>query len=218
MIPDRGFGNDGHGEMIAVGDGSRDRPAAKTTNTAKKRASLEAAGEDSIVCRVWTSTQVEDIELATEPVATEMPMEARIARIEADVAHLRSDVGDIKDDVRSLRDRMEAKFDAVTAALAVLKDSIAGTRSDLATVKGALETDIASVKGALETNSASAKGDITTVRSELAAAVASLKGEIATFKSEVTAAIASVKVWAVLLYLALAAGMFGTMARGFGWL
>jgi hypothetical protein len=37
-------------------------------------------------------------------------------------------------------------------------------------------------------------------------------------KSELTATVASVKVWAVLLYLALAAGMFGTMARGFGWI
>ena len=34
----------------------------------------------------------------------------------------------------------------------------------------------------------------------------------------VIAAIASAKVWALLLYIALAAGMFGTMARGFGWI
>jgi hypothetical protein len=26
------------------------------------------------------------------------------------------------------------------------------------------------------------------------------------------------QIWALLLYIALAAGMFGTMARGFGWL
>jgi hypothetical protein len=26
------------------------------------------------------------------------------------------------------------------------------------------------------------------------------------------------KVWALVLYIALAAGIFGTMARGFGWL
>jgi hypothetical protein len=30
--------------------------------------------------------------------------------------------------------------------------------------------------------------------------------------------IASTKVWAFLLYLAFAAGMLGTMARGFGWI
>jgi outer membrane murein-binding lipoprotein Lpp len=112
----------------------------------------------------WTWAQVEDIELATEPVSTETPMEARMARLEADVAHLRSDVARVEEDVRSLRDRMEAKFDAVTAALAGLKDSIAGT------------------------------------------------------KSELSAAIGSAKIWAVMLYLALAAGMFGTMARGFGWI
>ena len=31
------------------------------------------------------------------------------------------------------------------------------------------------------------------------------------------ATIANAKVWALTLYIALAAGMFGTMARGFGW-
>jgi hypothetical protein len=32
------------------------------------------------------------------------------------------------------------------------------------------------------------------------------------------AEIASAKVWALLLYFAFAAGMLGTMARGFGWI
>jgi hypothetical protein len=99
----------------------------------------------SIARTLWTSAQVEDIELAKEAVS-EMPMEARIARLEAVVSHLRSEVADIKDDVRSLRDRMETKFDAVIAAIAVAK------------------------------------------------------------------------VWALLLYVSLAAGMFSTMARAFGWI
>ena len=48
---------------------------------------------------LWTSVQVEDIELAAGPASMETPMEARIARLEADVAHLRTDVADIKVDV-----------------------------------------------------------------------------------------------------------------------
>jgi hypothetical protein len=32
-----------------------------------------------------------------------------------------------------------------------------------------------------------------------------------------TGSFASAKVWALVLYIALAAGIFGTMARGFGW-
>jgi hypothetical protein len=30
--------------------------------------------------------------------------------------------------------------------------------------------------------------------------------------------IAAAKIWALVLYMALAGGMFGTMARGFGWI
>jgi hypothetical protein len=30
--------------------------------------------------------------------------------------------------------------------------------------------------------------------------------------------LASAKVWALVLYIALAGGLFGTLARGFGWL
>ena len=114
--------------------------------------------------KLWTSAQVEDIELTAGLAPMEEPMEARIARIEADVAHLCTDVADIKVDVRTLRDKMDAmaerfdaKFDAMTqrfdTKLDALKDSI-GTA----------------------------------------------------------------KVWALVLYIALTAGLFGTMARGFDWI
>ncbi|HEX6996306.1 MAG TPA: hypothetical protein VF339_19405 [Gammaproteobacteria bacterium] len=41
-----------------------------------------------------------------------------------------------------------------------------------------------------------------------------LSAKIDSLKDEITSA----KIWALVLYIALAAGMFGTMARGFGWL
>jgi septal ring factor EnvC (AmiA/AmiB activator) len=91
---------------------------------------------------LWTSAQVEDIKLATEPASKEAPMEARIARLESDVAHLREDVADVKKDVRdlrdkldALRDRMDEKFEAVSSTLAAMKDSIAGVRVDIAATK-----------------------------------------------------------------------------------
>ena len=48
--------------------------------------------------------------------------------------------------------------------------------------------------------------------------LAGVKSSVAAIKSELAAAIASAKVWALLLYAALAAGMFSTMARAFGWI
>ena len=60
------------------------------------------------------------------------------------------------------------------------------------------------------------------MRSALAGAIASARSESAAatagVKSELLAAIATAKVWAPLLYLALATGTFGTMARAFGWI
>lgn len=50
-------------------------------------------------------------------------------------------------------------------------------------------------------------GKIESANAQLAARIDTLKDQIH-----------SAKIWAVLLYLALAAGMYATMARGFGWI
>ena len=91
----------------------------------------QGARKVSIAGTLWTSTQVENIQLASEPVSTETPMESRIARLEADVAHLLIQVADLKHDLRSVRDRMEVRFDALFDSISALKDSVAGTRGDL---------------------------------------------------------------------------------------
>ena len=63
------------------------------------------------------------------------------------------------------------------------------------------------------------------MKGQLGTEIAGVMGELgrqnadsAALKSELLAAIASAKLWALLLYIALAAGLFGTMARGFGWI
>ena len=45
-----------------------------------------------------------------------------------------------------------------------------------------------------------------------------LKDSVVANKESVAADIAATKVWALALYIALAAGIFGTMARSFGWI
>lgn len=51
--------------------------------------------------------------------------------------------------------------------------------------------------------------------------VADIKTDIRELRKttgEIKDSISSAKVWALLLYIALAAGILGTMAKGFGWL
>ena len=66
-----------------------------------------------------------------------------------------------------------------------------------------LEADVAH----LRTDVADIKLDLRTLREKMDARFDSLKD-----------AITSAKIWALLLYFALAASTFGTMARAFGWI
>ena len=66
-----------------------------------------------------------------------------------------------------------------------------------------LEADVAH----LRTDVADIKVDLRTLRDRMDTRFDSLKDEIGT-----------AKLWALLLYAALAAGIFGTMARAFGWI
>jgi hypothetical protein len=58
--------------------------------------------------------------------------------------------------------------------------------------------------------------------------VAHLRSDVADIKTDLRAlrdkfdalkdSVAETKIWALMLYIALAAGVFGTMARSFGWI
>jgi len=56
------------------------------------------------------------------------------------------------------------------------------------------------------------------LRESIVAGDAALKDSTVALDASLRAEIASAKIWALLLYLAFAATMLGTMARGFGWL
>jgi hypothetical protein len=73
-----------------------------------------------------------------------------------------------------------------------------------------LEADVAH----LRSDMADVKSDLRTLRDRVDALGADLNNQFAILKDEIHSA----KVWALLLYFALAAGMYATMARGFGWL
>ena len=73
-----------------------------------------------------------------------------------------------------------------------------------------LESDVAH----LRSDMADVKSDLRTLRDRIDALSADLNSKFAILKDEIHSA----KIWALLLYFALAAGMYATMARGFGWI
>ena len=69
----------------------------------------------------------------------------------------------------------------------------------------------------MEARIARLEADVAHVRTDVAdikVDVRMLRDKMDTLKDSITAA----QVWALVLYIALAGGMFGTMARGFGWI
>ena len=138
----------------------------------------------------WTSPKREDIELNAGPAPAEAPMEARIARLESDVAHLRSDVADIKTDVRALRDKGDGHAVRLDAKIDAL-----GTRLDekIDGLGARLDAKIDGLGAKLDAN-------------------------IDNLGTKLDAKFSSSLFWALGACGALAAAIFGTMARGFGWI
>jgi uncharacterized coiled-coil protein SlyX len=109
---------------------------------------------------------------------------------------------------------MEAPMEA---RIARLESDIAHLRTDVADVK----VDVRTLRDKIDAlgERFDSKLDAMTQRFEaLKDMLAATRQDVATMKERIAAEIATAKVWALVLYFALAAGMFGTMARGFGWL
>jgi hypothetical protein len=69
----------------------------------------------------------------------------------------------------------------------------------------------------MEARVARLESDVAHVRSD----VAELKTDLRSVRDRIdrlVESLAAAKIWALVLYIALAGGLFGTLARGFGWL
>ena len=89
------------------------------------------------------------------------------------------------------------------ARIARLESDVAHLRSDVADIK----LDVRTLRDKLDALGAQLNAKIDGVARDLGAKIESLKDSIA-----------AAKIWALVLYVALAAAMLGTMARGFGWI
>jgi uncharacterized coiled-coil protein SlyX len=73
-----------------------------------------------------------------------------------------------------------------------------------------LESDVAHIRSDV----AELKTDLRSLRDKIDAKLDAVNARI----DKLVDSLASAKVWALVLYIALAGGLFGTLARGFGWL
>ena len=102
-------------------------------------------------------------------------------------------MADIKTDLRSVRDKLDGLG--------------ANVRPEIASVGDTLSKDIGSLREAITK-------DISSLRESMAKDFASVRESIADLRESIVA----VKVWGLGLCLTLLAGVFGTMARAFGWI
>lgn len=79
---------------------------------------------------------------------------------------------------------------------------------------GHIRTDMADVK----TDVRRLDSKIDTVNTALTAKIDQVYATLLGRTDDLKDSLASAKVWALVLYIALAGGLFGTLARGFGWL
>ena len=153
--------------------------------------------------------------MVAEKASPENAMEARIAHLESDVKNISANVAEIRLDLRGFRDKLDSSFTR-------LDEKIDGLFTHLDGKVGALDTKGDSSIPRLHANIARSFAHLD---STIARTVGELRGYcVAQFSAidgkfeRVFDSIASAKIWALTLYIALAVAMFGTMARGFGWL
>jgi hypothetical protein len=107
---------------------------------------------------------------------------------------------------REVEVTMAASEAGMEARIARLESDVGHIRADMSDVK----TDVRMLRDKMDTMNATLSERISGVKDS----VASVKDSIA----EVKDAIAAAKIWALLLYIALAGALFSTLASGFGWL
>jgi outer membrane murein-binding lipoprotein Lpp len=107
---------------------------------------------------------------------------------------------------------------SMEARIAHLESDVGHLRTDVADIK----IDLRSLRDKVDAMGIqlNAKFDtkIDSLRSELNVRIDEVAKDLGAKTDALQDSLASTRVWALLLYFALAAGVFSTMARGFGWL
>lgn len=103
--------------------------------------------------------------------------------------------------------------DDVEARIATLESDVRHIRSDVSDIK----VDLRRLDDKFESMRTEFSGQIQDVRTDLSGQITQVRSELSGKFDDLARSLASAKVWAVLLYVSLAATLLGVMAHGFGW-
>jgi chromosome segregation ATPase len=156
---------------------------------------------------------MEERKMSTTPADTHV--EARIARLESDMGHARVDLSDVKSDVRVLRDKIDVLGEKLAERSDSLGDKLEIRIESVNTNLGKRIDDLSTTLGKriddVSTNLGKRIDDAST---NLGKRIDDLGTKVDGVKDSLAAA----RVWALFLYITLAAGMLTTIARGFQWI
>jgi uncharacterized protein YlxW (UPF0749 family) len=168
----------------------------------------------------------------------------QFAELRSDVRHIQSDVTDLKTEVRAVNQRLDTLRDKVDQHAAdqvrrtdELRKELAGkigdgdtkvdtVRTDLTTKIDTVHTDLATkidtVRTDLTTKIDTVRTDLTTkidtVHTDLNAKIDTVRNDLSEKIDVIKESLASAKVWALMLYFALAGSLLYVLARGFKWI
>jgi len=155
----------------------------------------------------------------------EVRVEERVTRLEAEMEHVRRDIGDMKLGIRELGAKIDTLWDAVTRLSEKMLEGFARIDVRFAGV----ETRFVALDARLDAMDSKSNARFDAGDAKFETALASLDGrfdamdekfdaKLAATRAELNGSISSFKIWALLLYIALAASLFGALARGFHWI
>ena len=109
-----------------------------------------------------------------EDQVTEIPMEARIARIESDVSYIKENIGNIHLDVRDLRGDMKAANDSI----AELRNAVVGLSGSVDAKFNGLSGAIATLDAKVDAKLNEVRGSISTLDAKVDARINALETKI----------------------------------------
>ncbi len=141
-------------------------------------------------------------------------IDGQLGRLEVGVTHVQKSVDEVKEDQRALRKRLDEIGDKSDRANLESLKHVDGVRTELLRHVDDARKETSDARAEVSGRVNDTHREILVVRDELIKRTDEARKELL----EVRESIASARLWALSLYIALAAGLLLVIARGFKWL
>jgi hypothetical protein len=149
-------------------------------------------------------------------------MEEGFGELRADVRHIQSDATDIKAEVRATNVRLDSERKELATKMEDVRKEVAtniqGVRGELGKKLDDLAGDVAKGQREAATKTEDVRVELTGKIDHVEVRIDGGQKELAAKIDGVKDSLAKAKVWALTLYIGLAASLFYVIARGFKWL